>query len=71
MAIARKCDRCGEFYEKYKYSENNFSVHQLNDRYTWILRDLCPKCDVDLNLWMQGKAEFVLKEVTDDGINRV
>lgn len=67
MSTARKCDKCGEFYDEYNYSENNFSVCQLDHRNTWNCCDLCPKCQVDLTLWMQGKAEFTLKEVTDNG----
>jgi hypothetical protein len=71
MANAKKCDRCAELYEKYDYYENDFSVHQFSSGHIWDRLDLCPKCHVDLILWMQGKAEFTLKEVTDDGTDRI
>lgn len=67
MASARKCDKCGELYEIYEQLPDDFTVAQLNKRYVWSRLDLCPSCQVDLTLWMQGKAEFTSKEVTDDG----
>lgn len=67
MANARKCDKCGVLYEIYEQLPDDFTVCQLNERFVWNSLDLCPSCQVDLTLWMQGKAEFVLKEVTDNG----
>ena len=67
MANARKCDKCGELYEIYDNFPDDFTVCQLNKRFVWSRLDLCPKCQVDLTLWMQNKAEFTSKEVTDDG----
>ena len=71
MSSAKKCDRCGELYDIYDIYPYDFGVGQINKRSTWNRLDLCPKCQVDLTLWMQNKAEFALKEVTDnvtDGI---
>lgn len=66
MANVRKCDKCGELYEIYEQLPDDFTVCQLTKRFCWNSLDLCPSCQVDLILWMHGKAEFVLKEVTDD-----
>lgn len=70
MARAMKCDKCGELYDIYDIYPYDFAVGQINERSILRKLDLCPKCQVDLTLWMQNKAEFTLKEVTDDGINR-
>ena len=66
MANAKKCDKCGELYDIYDNFPDDFTVARLNKRFVWSRLDLCPKCNVDLTLWMQNKAEFTVKEVTDD-----
>lgn len=76
MAIARKCDKCGELYEEYDLYSGDFTVSRVieglaKSMFTCGTLDLCPSCQVDLTLWMQGKAEFTLKEVTDDGTDRI
>ena len=65
MANAKKCDRCGVLYEKYDLIPDDFSAYKLEGYYKKPL-DLCPSCHVDLTLWIQNRAEFTLKEVTDD-----
>ena len=76
MAIAKKCDKCGELYEVYDLYSGDFTVSRVIDGraravFTCGTLDLCPKCQVDLTLWMQNKAEFTLKEVTDDVTDRI
>lgn len=76
MSIAKKCDKCGELYELYDLYPGDFTVSRVIDGrakavFTCGTLDLCPSCQVDLTLWMQGKAEFTLKEVTDDVTERI
>ncbi len=51
MAIAKRCDRCGKFYEYYSTDDNANAVglcliNKIGD--AWIVKksvyDLCPEC---------------------------
>lgn len=53
MALAKKCDLCGDYYEPYntaKHAENVNGIAYFNidaDRKSWtrhIVIDCCPKC---------------------------
>jgi len=52
--IARKCDRCGEFYEK---SRSVITFSTLVDPGSKF--DLCPNCTADFKLWIKNKGSVV------------
>lgn len=62
MALTRKCDRCGAFYDRYNendsYSIENsnaiaFIIRYKNDTYNTCKRfDLCPDCKDELVNWI-------------------
>lgn len=64
MALAKKCDRCGKFYETYnatKDSENISGIMTLNlddqrKYYSHEPIDLCPKCKVSFDKWLGIKG---------------
>ena len=66
MALAKKCDRCGEMYEVKPMSIKNQSVNGImliersrdNNGYTnrgYI--DLCPNCLKSFDFWIKRKFE--------------
>lgn len=62
MAVARKCDRCGAFYDRYNENNNDsiensnamaFIIHYKNDTYNTCKHfDLCPDCKDKLVNWI-------------------
>ena len=58
MSNAKKCDRCGKFYDKYKgvrRIEGGFfydSIALSGDKCAFI--DLCETCMTDLINWLDG-----------------
>lgn len=61
MAIARKCDRCGELYELYNDTKFN-NIRLIKDRplsnSVWVMDyDLCPSCAIMLEEWLNVKGE--------------
>lgn len=56
MAEARKCDRCGKFYENAEWQKAD-TVD--GDKFTLVLSgmfrniDLCPKCQASLLAWWE------------------
>ena len=54
---AKKCDRCGEFYEL----ENDYTVNSINQTTSDILRtmDLCPDCYEELNRYLTNPNSIV------------
>ena len=68
--LARKCDRCGDFYEPYNGEElfkdgemaNNVQFRNFyNDRYYYMKKyDLCPKC-------MELMQRFINNEIEELG----
>lgn len=62
MAIARKCDRCGQFYDEPKMSEVSGFFWKVGSE-AGETRDLCPKCTEELSEWMEG-AKFEKPEST-------
>ena len=56
MSKARKCDRCGAFYEPYKtdilITKN--PVHPINGL------DLCPDCMDTFKKWLNNDVQMVL-----------
>ena len=63
MALAKKCDRCGKFYEEYntKYDGKNINgILLLNidcheKYYTHGLIDPCPDCKDSFKEWLTNK----------------
>ena len=54
MAVARKCDRCGTFYDIPKTGEICGIWWMYGVEAVGGPRDLCPKCTDELSDWMEG-----------------
>ena len=54
MAVARKCDRCGTFYNMPKTDEVSGIYWMYGVAAVGSPRDLCPKCTDELSDWMEG-----------------
>ena len=54
MAVARKCDRCGTFYDMPKTGEVSGIWWMYGVETVGSPRDLCPKCTNELSDWMEG-----------------
>lgn len=71
MAIARKCDRCGDLYEDYDDIEcngmliNRIVIGQMNGGVPY---DLCRKCSFDLARWIVDPFTIVIRNDLADGI---
>ena len=65
MAIAKRCDRCGCFYEQYNVGNsptkiNGFMTLNIDSGqqyYSHGAYDLCPKCSGELMSWFNTKGE--------------
>lgn len=65
MALAKKCDRCGIFYDIYpKSGSTSFNSIKLvstdsrgNERIGSIMMDLCPECMGKLKDYLNPKKE--------------
>ena len=59
--IARKCDRCGEFYAINKKSLSGIATHERaeNGVISGYLSyyDLCPECMIDFKAWLSGEEK--------------
>ena len=56
MANAKKCDRCGSFYDYPKSSEDN-RAHNIIDTSSRNFIDLCDDCQSSLEEWINKKGE--------------
>ena len=54
MAVARKCDRCGAFYDIPETGEVSGIYWMYGVAAVGSPRDLCPKCTDELSDWMEG-----------------
>ena len=54
MAVARKCDRCGTYYDIPKVGEISGIFWMYGVETVGSPRDLCPKCTDELSDWMEG-----------------
>jgi hypothetical protein len=59
MALAKKCDRCGKFYESYGNNSFNAIMQTCKDQYGYRAKknkewDLCPECKENLEAWLNG-----------------
>lgn len=46
--LAKKCDRCGEYYDGYSYILAIINRKELERKDI----DLCPRCSTDFESWM-------------------
>ena len=73
MAIAKKCDRCGKYYDKNTEHKQNisgrlyyedgmcFTVDEVNIDF----KDLCDECLDKLHIFLNG-AELILEDGKND-----
>ena len=63
MALAKKCDRCGKFYEHYPIGDPPRTGNavgrmrrgrDLSDKITLDVMDLCPDCMESFDRFMKG-----------------
>lgn len=52
--IARKCDRCGAYYDEPKQGEVSGIWWKYGVDSVGSLRDLCPDCTDKLGDWLEG-----------------
>lgn len=55
MALARKCDRCGCYFDYIDFTESRLTVVQTCLIAPDILKDLCPDCTEKLREFMEEK----------------
>ena len=61
MAEAKKCDRCGTFYDEYNVEDcdenpNGFatvSIDSKGDYFIYDIKDLCPNCMASFKKWIK------------------
>lgn len=58
--IARRCDRCGDFYVMVDYKRSIITIPTLNESDRQF--DLCPDCMTDFELWIANKAIILEKD---------
>lgn len=59
MSDAKKCDRCGMFFEPYK------KPIILSKKGVWDTVDLCPNCGGELDRWLWQYKEGANENTTD------
>ena len=57
MALACKCDRCGEYYDIPDMYVNRITVTETSLVGRNNLKDLCPDCTEKLREFMEGKND--------------
>lgn len=65
MALAKKCDRCGKFYDAYNSAKDDKNINGImtlnideQDRYyTHKPLDLCPSCKCSFEKWLNKKGD--------------
>ena len=73
MAIAKKCDRCGKYYDKNTEHKQNIGGRLYYedgmcftvDEVTTDFKDLCDDCLYKLHIFLNG-AELIMEELTND-----
>ena len=63
MALAKKCDRCGKFYEEYNTKNDGKNINGIlllnidchEKYYTHGPIDLCPDCKDSFKEWLTNK----------------
>lgn len=57
---AKKCDRCGTFYEEYTNNKSGrFTLNVISEDSYWSHSpyDICPSCLDELMKWFKNKKE--------------
>lgn len=65
---AKKCDRCGSFYDKFALPNTNFLLSKYcnNGRQDLTrVMDLCPECQAAIGRWMENKAEIIVIDIDE------
>ena len=65
MALAKKCDRCGKFYDGYNLVKNykningimTLNIDEQGHDYTHKPLDLCPRCKDSFEKWLNKKGD--------------
>ena len=65
MALAKKCDRCGKFYDEYNFEKDNKNINGITtlnldakgDYYIHKTLDLCPSCNDSFEKWLNKKGD--------------
>ena len=60
MAICKKCDRCGRYYDRYGENKNAKKINGIatlnldsnRQYYMNDILDLCPECSKSFNSWL-------------------
>ena len=61
MALAKKCDRCGKFYDEYNFAKDDKNINGImtlnldaqDHYYTHKPLDLCPSCKDSFEKWLK------------------
>ena len=67
MALAKKCDRCGKFYDEYNFANDDKNINGImtlnldaqDHYYTHKALDLCPSCKDSYEKWLNKKREKI------------
>lgn len=65
MALAKKCDRCGKFYDEYNSAEDDKNINGImtlnidkqGRYYKHKPLDLCPFCKCLFEKWLNKKGD--------------
>ena len=61
MSLARKCDRCGDYYTPeakiIKEAGGRVNAIRLMDLQQRKLYDLCPRCLYELEIWLYERED--------------
>lgn len=65
MAIAKKCDRCGIYYDEYNTKNDKekintimfINVDSYNKYFSHGHHDLCPSCSTELIDWFKRRTK--------------
>ena len=59
MADAKKCDRCGSYYDRIARPNSDYLLSKYTKDASKLI-DLCPTCSHLLDIWMENKAEIIV-----------
>ena len=77
MALAKKCDRCGKFYDEYNFAKDDKNINGImtlnldeqDHYYTHEPLDLCPSCKDSFEKWLNKKGERRSKMIWPNDIS--
>lgn len=69
MANAKKCDRCGKYYDVYNGTDTGMNetngVASVKGNKHVKLYDLCPECNTEFKKWIEEEEEVSIYPITD------